>query len=149
MQLHFEPITSQNRAAALALQIRKEQTGYIESVEQCLKEADRLRLWHPVGIYDADMLVGFAMYGLFPAIPRGRLWLDRLLIDARFQAMGYGKAALAGLLQHLSASYPRHKTVYLSVVQGNDAAIGLYRQFGFVFNGKKDIHGEDIMVRTA
>ena len=39
------------------------------------------------------------MYGFFwEYLPFGRLWLDRLLIDRRFQGRGYGRAALAALL---------------------------------------------------
>ena len=39
------------------------------------------------------------MYGFFwEYLPFGRLWLDRLLIDRRFQGLGYGRAALAALL---------------------------------------------------
>ena len=77
--------------------------------------------------------------------PYGRLWLDRLMIDAAFQGRGYGKAALAGLLKLLTGRYP-NKDIYLSVFKGNDVAAGLYKEFGFRFNGEKDIHGEDVMV---
>ena len=39
------------------------------------------------------------MYGFFwEYLPFGRLWLDRLLIDRRFQGRGYGRAALAAML---------------------------------------------------
>ena len=48
-----------------------------------------------MGIYDGNVLIGFAMYGLFwEYLPFGRLWLNRFLIDRRYQSMGYGKAAL-------------------------------------------------------
>lgn len=65
MHIHFEPITSQNREIALNLKIADSQHGFIESVQQCLSEADRCKRWHPVGIYDGDTMVGFAMYGFF------------------------------------------------------------------------------------
>lgn len=74
--------------------------------------------------------------------------IDRLLIDARYQGRGYGRKALAGLLERLSWEYPERK-IYLSVIAGNDVAIRLYGQFGFRFNGEKDVHGEDVMVRPA
>ena len=75
------------------------------------------------------------------------IWLDRLLIDARFQGRGYGRAALEALLERLSREYPE-QDVYLSVIEGNDVATRLYEQYGFRFIGEKDIHGEDVMVRA-
>lgn len=148
MELHLEPVTAGNREELLKLQILPEQRGYIETVAQCLDEAAHKKVWRPVGIYDGDILIGFAMYGYFrwEYFPIGRLWLDRFLIDFHYQGMGYGKAAMAGMLEHLSREYPGKK-IYLSVIKGNQAAIRLYESFGFQFNGEKDIHGEDVMVR--
>lgn len=74
------------------------------------------------------------MYGFSEEYPpEGRLWLDRLLIDARFQGRGYGRAALEALLERLP-EYPE-KDVYLSVIEGNDVATWLYEQYGFRFIG--------------
>lgn len=146
MALHFEPVTLTNRKQIEALGVLPEQKGFIETVSQCLSEADEDQRWHPVGIYDDDTLVGFAMYGYFDKeySPNGRLWLDRLLIDSRYQGKGYGKASLSGLLGRLSIEFP-HKDIYLSVIKGNDTAALLYQQFGFHFTGEKDTHGEDVM----
>lgn len=66
-QLHFEPVNSENRMEAENLSVFSEQSGFIESVGECLQEADNLNLWRPVCIYDGDILVGFAMYGYFPS----------------------------------------------------------------------------------
>lgn len=150
MELHLEPVTAENRAGVLALELLPEQAGFVESVAQCLEEADAHRNWRPVGIYHGEDLVGFAMYGRFPweSFPFGRLWLDRFLIDYRFQGRGYGRAALALLLARLGGRYPRRR-IYLSVTPGNRAAARLYQSFGFRFNGEKDIHGEDVMVRRG
>lgn len=147
MNIHFEPITAENRDIALALSLHPEQQGFIEPISQCLKEAKHNKRWKPVGIYDGAEMVGFAMYGFFiwQYLPFGRLWLDRLLIDRRYQGNGYGSAALSGLVQLLIQEYDCKK-IYLSVIMGNGTAIRLYQKFGFHFNGKKDLHGEHIMV---
>ena len=133
MKLHLEPVTAQNREEILRLGVLPGQKGYIETVAQCMEEAGEYGGWRPVGIYDGDLPVGFSMYGFFREEypPEGRLWLDRLLIDARFQGRGYPE-----------------KDVYLSVIEGNDVATRLYEQYGFRFIGEKDIHGEDVMVRA-
>ncbi len=147
MELHFEPVTGQNREAVLALRTAPGQEGFIETVDQCLDEAASRKCWRPVGIYDGPLLVGFSMYGKFPleGFPFGRVWLDRLLIDARYQGRGYGKAALSGLTERLRREY-RCKKIYLSVIPGNGRAQKLYTDFGFRSTGKFDPHGEEIFV---
>ena len=146
MEIHSIPVTQSSRGQVLALELLPEQRDYIETIEQCLEEAGRIRNWHPVGLYDGAELVGFAMYGWFfwEYFPRGRLWLDRFLIDRRCQGRGCGKAALGHMLDRLALEYPK-KPIYLSVIPGNDAAIRLYRGAGFRFTGEKDVHGEDVM----
>lgn len=146
MNLNIRPITDKNRGQALALHVGAGQEGFVESVSQCLKEAAAKKCWRPVGIYDGETMVGFAMYGSFfwEYFPIGRVWMDRLLIDEKYQGKGYGKAAMAALIERLVQEYNCRK-IYLSVIDGNDAAVHLYESFGFRFNGKKDIHGERIM----
>ena len=145
MQLHFIPIISENRVQAEALEILPAQDGFVEPVAACLEEADRRKCWRPMGIYDGQTLVGFAMYGFFwEYLPFGRLWLDRLLIDRRFQGRGYGRAALAALLERLEREYHK-KRIYLSVVEANRPAAALYESFGFRFTGERDTHGERVM----
>ncbi len=63
MLLKFEPVCRKDRKDIEALQMFPSQSGYIESVVECLEEADWIREWRPVGIYDEEVLVGFAMYG--------------------------------------------------------------------------------------
>lgn len=143
-RLHFELVNDENRKEVESLTVFSEQAGFIESVNECLQEADELELWRPVGIYDSDTLIGFAMYGYFPEPTPGQLWLDRLLIDKKYQGKGYGKQAVFSLLERLHAEY-QSDTVYLSVYENNPRAIRLYQQIGFRFNGKYDTKGEHIM----
>ena len=145
MCLHFETVTAKNRGAVERLALLPEQAGFIESPTECLREADASDFWRPVGIYDGTELVGFAMYGYLPFLGEGQLWFDRLLIDKAFQGRGYAKAAIAALLERLRQEYPCRR-VYLSVYGDNAAAIHLYQQAGFSFNGDYDTKGERVMV---
>ena len=148
MDLHFEAITSINRTQAEALYLLPRQTGFIESVSECLEEADKVKEWKPVGIYNNNNLVGFAMYGYFlEPQPLGRVWLDRFLIDSRYQGRGYGETAVIALLNRLKNEYKCNK-VYLSVYDDNEVAISLYKKIGFKFNGELDTNGEKIMIYT-
>lgn len=126
-QLHFKSVNAENRREVEGLTVFSEQAGFIESVSECLREADELELWRPVGIYDSDTLIGFAMYGYFPEPAPGQLWLDRLLIDKRYQGKGYGKQAVLSLLDRLHTEY-QSGMVYLSVYENNPHAIKLYQQ---------------------
>lgn len=143
--LHFVPVNISNREEIELWTVFPEQSGFIESVGECLQEADQLELWRPVGIYDGDMLIGFAMYGYFPEPAPGQLWWGRLLIDKKYQGKGYGKQAVLALLDRLRTEYSTD-TVYLSVYRNNPRAIHLYEQIGFRFSGEYDTKGESIMV---
>ena len=146
MNLTIRPVTSENRREVLALSVQETQKGFIETTAQCLEEADSLPLWRPVGLYDGELLVGFAMYGFWKYEGRdGRVWLDRLLIDRRYQGRGYGKAALQTLLARIRREYDR-PAVYLSLYAENAVAARLYERFGFRYNGELDQHGERVMV---
>ena len=96
MEIHFEKVTSDNR----------------KSMAENLKESDQFPEWESAGIYDGNQLIGYAMYGRWQD---GRVWLDRFLIDQRFQGQGYGKAACRLLMLKLIEKYQTNK-LYLSVV---------------------------------
>lgn len=87
--LSLIPVTSKNRRAIEKLKVFPHQTGFIESVADCMKEADQLAAWHPMCIYDNDTLIGFTLYGMIQEPAYTRLWFDRLLIDKQHQGKGY------------------------------------------------------------
>lgn len=144
--LHIELVGEENREACLRLRTAPGQEGFVESVADCLREAEGYAGWRPVAIERGEEVVGFAMYGFFPQYrPAGRVWLDRLLIGAPYQGKGYGRAALRLLLQRLQEEYG-DRDVYLSVVDGNAAAARLYVSQGFERTEEKDIGGEAVYV---
>ena len=149
MELSIKPVSARNRKQVLELSLAESQKGFVESPRECLREARRLWLWRPVAILDADVVVGFAMYGKFPHDgERGRVWLDRFLIDERYQGRGYGRKALSALCGRLRETYGCDE-IYLSCYPENQSAIRLYQRAGFQRNGEKDINGEDVMVLTC
>lgn len=144
--LRYEPVTKENREEVLKLHVTENQKSFIESVSQCLSEADAYSVWRPVVICDGAKMVGFAMYGFFKEeYEGGRLWLDRFFIDSRYQGKGYGEEALKGLIKRLIDEYDKPE-VYLSVTDEKIPAVKLYKKYGFAFNGESDINGEKVMV---
>lgn len=94
-------------------------------------------------IYADHTPVGMGLYYDEPEL--GCYDLSQLFIDARYQGRGYGKAATALILKTLRQDgvYPK---VCLCYIEGNDAARGLYLQFGFV---KTDRDGDEIIMELA
>ena len=75
----FRAIDQTNEEAVKSLRIKKEQEEFIESVAECLTEAEEVEEWQTVAIYFDDRLVGFTMYGSFG--PNRDTWIDRIIID--------------------------------------------------------------------
>lgn len=148
MKIEFIPVTENNREQVMKLKVQESQSGFIETVPQCLQEAAQLSLWRPVGIYVDKRLAGFAMYGFWEQEGScGRVWMDRFLIDFKEQGKGIASACFPLLIQRIKKEYGC-RTIYLSVIEQNEIAIRLYQKHGFIFNGETDIHGEKVMVYT-
>lgn len=146
MNFNIKSIDKDNYREIIELQVGKAQVSFIETTEQCLKEAKEESLWRPVGLYDGERPVGFAMYGLFKEEgEKGRVWLDRFLISHVNQGKGYGKIGVKSLLIRLYREYGFNE-IYLSVYENNEIAIKLYKEIGFLFNDEVDINGEKVMV---
>ena len=75
--LSLKPVTSKNRRAAEKLEVFPHRTEFIESIAECMKEADQLAAWHPMCIYDNDTMIGFTMYGMIQEPAYTRLWFCR------------------------------------------------------------------------
>lgn len=150
MNLKIVPVTQANRLEIINLKVCEHQFDFIETVEECLKEADELEIWRPVGIYHENTPIGFAMYGYFKQEgENGRVWLDRFLIDKKFQGKGYGNNSLYILVEHLKNEYSHinFNKIYLSIYETNKNALSMYKNHGFIFTKETDINGELIMVK--
>lgn len=88
-------------------------------------------------------IIGFTMYG--EILSEQRVWMDRFLIDQKYQGQGHGKKALSDLIQYLFDRYSC-KEIYLSLYPDNQRAFALYCNLGFELNGELDTKGEQIMV---
>lgn len=85
---------------------------------------------------------------MYRFLDRESAWyLQRLMVDRRFQRRGAARAAVLALIDRLS-SEGRSPRLLLSVVPENRVAIQLYLALGFVLTGRADEDGELEMVRT-
>ncbi|MDW0116956.1 GNAT family N-acetyltransferase [Sporosarcina thermotolerans] len=148
MNYEIRKVDEQNSKDVLELCVSEGQRGFIESPAECLKDAEEWPEFRPVGLYVDGRLVGFAMYGALLDSGGGRnLWMDRLLIDVRFQRQGYGRRFTELLIERMLSEYGE-QPIYLSVYADNIGAIRLYENLGFVFIHEYDSDGEMIFRKS-
>lgn len=137
--ISFRDINDTNEDIVRKIELKPEQEGFIETVDECLKEANTYKEWNPVAIYYGEEIIGFAMYGSFG--PNKHTWIDRIMIDGKYQGKGFGKNAIISLIDIVSKKYGVN-TIYLSIIEGNAVAYNLYKSIGFEYMNEKDVNGE-------
>lgn len=89
-------------------------------------------------IYADETPVGFVMLYDKPEEPRYFLW--RLMIDARYQRMGFGRRAVLQVVDYVQTR-PNARELTVSHVPGKDSAAEFYQKLGFEYTGEEK-HGE-------
>ena len=56
-------VTDDNKNEILSLRVAEDQMHFIETIEECLSDAEQWKEFRPVGLYVDEVPVGFAMYG--------------------------------------------------------------------------------------
>lgn len=138
-------ITASNRAAVEELRVAPGQEAFVDGVTPSLAEAATVpeaRPWYRA-LYAGEIPVGFVMLG--DDVPPGnrhipwRYYLWRMLIDARFQGRGYGRAGLDQVVAYLRTR-PGADVLVTSVVLGDGSPMGFYLRYGFHATGQMFDH---------
>ena len=145
-------ITRENLRDYLHLKVAPAQERFVAPNAVSIAQAH----FHPEawfrGIRAGDAPVGFAMledWSLDPAgapedwrrEPYVALW--RLMIDERWQALGFGAQAMRLLVDH-ARSVPGARAMFLSFVEAEGSPEPFYRGFGFERTGEIS-DGEQVM----
>jgi diamine N-acetyltransferase len=141
----LEPITDDNRDAVSALKVTEIQEDYVAGVAESLVEAAATPQAMPWcrAVYADATPVGFVM--ISDNIPPGDLaligpyYLWRLIIDARYQGRGYGRAAIALVVEYVRTR-PGAQELLTSVVPGDATPLGFYLRCGFTETGEMFDH---------
>lgn len=149
-EVTLRPITDENRAAVLALDVTDAQHDYVAGVAQSLADAEvypHAMPWFRA-VYAGDEPVGFVMISdnAITDDPEvlGPYFLWRLLIDARYQGRGYGRATIERIVEYVRTR-PDPRELLTSVVPGEDGSPkGFYLGLGFVDTGV-DHEGERVL----
>ena len=135
-------VTKENLRDVLLLKVAPDQERFVASNAVSIAQAH----FHPGvawfrAIYADETPVGFLMLHDEPATATYYLW--RFMIDERFQGLGYGRRALALLLEHVR-SRPGATALILSHVPGEGDPSPFYAGLGFAHTGEED-DGELVM----
>ncbi|MEX1172779.1 MAG: GNAT family N-acetyltransferase [Chloroflexota bacterium] len=137
-------VTGETVRAICLLQVAPEQRGSVAPNAVSFAEAMfEPKAWFRAVVAD-DVPVGFVMMSIDPAAPEYYLW--RFMIDARYQGRGYGRAALALVIDHVR-DLPNATELRVSWDPGPDGPEGFYLGLGFQPTGEID-EGE-VVARLA
>ena len=137
----IRPVTKDNWRALVNLEVHEAQRGFVVSNLYSIAESqfgfDYEGHWdyHAFGIYEGDTPVGFLMYGFNFSHPSQQAYIQRLMVDEKFQGKGYGRFGMEKMLEIFRAD-ERVKEVSISYEPENDVARKLYASLGFVETGR-------------
>ena len=146
----IRPVTKDNWRELIKLQVREDQKHFVASNLYSIAEShfgdDLEGHWDlfPYGIYDNNVPVGFLMYGLNFEHPKQQAFIQRLMVDEKFQGKGYGRFGMEKLLEIFRAD-ERIREVGISYEPENEGARKLYASLGFIEPGEM-IEGETLAV---
>lgn len=135
MQLRLEPITKDNWRKAVKLGVDESQKSFVApnyySIIEALFASESLFAY---AVYDGDAMVGFTMHGYDPGDPEHRYWIIRLMVDQKYQRLGYGRAIMEQVIETLKKELDCD-ALYISFEPENIVASTLYTSLGFLDTG--------------
>jgi diamine N-acetyltransferase len=141
MNITLREITPENFSEVLKLDVAENQKLFVAPNVKSIAQAKIYPTAVPLAIYHENELVGFVMYA-FDTDDK-RYYLVRLMIDAKHQGKGYGKAATQEVIRRMS-EIKDCREIYLSFVPENTGAEKLYSGVGFERTGEIS-NGEIVM----
>ena len=142
-------ITEANLQSVLELRTTPEQERFVSPVANSIAEAavyQRANPWYRA-VYADEQPVGFVMvsWNVEPQPPHinGPWFLWKLLMDSRYQRLGYGQEVVrqvVGLIRAHGAT-----ELLTSYVPGKGGPAGFYARLGFVPTGDVDPDGEILL----
>jgi diamine N-acetyltransferase len=132
LEIRLETIGDANRKAILALELADDQRSFLADNASSLREAKHDDDARPRAVVAGARVVGFLMYDASDDEDEAMIY--RFMIDRREQGRGYGRAALAVLLDEIRA-LGHVRDVLVCYMPENEAARHLWHSAGFVDEG--------------
>ena len=138
----IQPVTKDNWKELIRLKVRDDQTHFVASNLYSIAESqfgdEYEGHWdlYPFGIYDDEGApVGFFMYALNFDHPQQQAFIQRLMVDDKYQGKGYGRFGMQKMLEIFRAE-ERVQSVGISYEPENEGARKLYASLGFEETGE-------------
>lgn len=142
MNITLREINEDNWRECIHLTVKEEQKRFVASNVNGLALAYAHKEMRPRAIYNDETMVGFIMYACDP--DDGGYYINRLMIDEKFQGNGYGEQALRLLLSNLKEQGV--EAVDIIHKPDNHSAIRIYRSLGF--QATDETLGDDVISRA-
>jgi len=157
----IQQITWNNVDDVYELEVEESQKNFVATNSYSLMEAyasvvdDSVPTRHAFAICNGEEVVGFMMIffdvgenNSFKDDDQPFYFFNRFMIGKQFQGRGYGKAAMALIIEHVK-NWPQGKAAsfYTSFEPENEVARKLYADFGFVETG--EIKWDEIVTRLV
>lgn len=134
-------VRGENLSAVIRLQLGPGQDRFVAPNSVSMAQAAFSRYAWPRAIYADETPVGFVMLYDNPDAPEYFLW--RLMVDHRYQRMGFARQAIQQLVDYVCGR-PRASELLVSYVPGEGSPLPFYQSLGFVERGD-EIEGERVM----
>jgi histidinol dehydrogenase len=133
------PVDRNNAEAVMKLQVAAGQRAFVSPVDRSLAQVAYEPRGRAMAMFDGDTAVGMML--LYDVRqddeePANQLYVWRLLVDARFQKRGYGRLAMAWVVDE--ARREGYAEVGLSHVDKPGHAGAFYQKLGFAYTGEVD-----------
>ncbi|WP_262380998.1 GNAT family N-acetyltransferase [Bacillus infantis] len=133
MMIFLKEVDRHNFFDVIDLKVAEEQKSFVATNLFSLAQAKAFPECNCLAIYHEEELVGFTMYCM--DFDNKEYWIYRLMIDAKYQSKGYGKAAMEKLIERIKEDKD-HQVIYLSFEPENDRAKEMYEKLGFEADGR-------------
>lgn len=131
--ISFTEIDRDNFFNVIKLNVTEEQKSFIATNLFSIAQAKAFPECIALAIYDDDVLIGFTMYCI--DFEDHEYWIYRLMIDAKYQLKGYGRATMQKLINIIKED-KQHHVIYISFEPNNLGAKHLYETLGFKADGR-------------
>ncbi|OTN76066.1 hypothetical protein A5886_001143 [Enterococcus sp. 8G7_MSG3316] len=148
--IHLKEINQSNYRACIALELAGHQKDFVSPNWYSLLESIFEEQRQAFAIYHEKDMVGFILFSYYAAdddYPKDSWWIERYMIDHKYQQQGYGRQGLAVAFKWFN-EHVQAQELRISTVAGNEIAETLYEKMGFEKTGE-EVSGEFVLLRKC
>jgi len=140
--VELREVTGETVRAVCLLHVAPDQRGFVAPNAVSFAEAMfERKAWYRAVVAD-DVPVGFVMLSIDRVEPEVYLW--RFMIDQRYQGRGYGRAAIAQVIEH-ARTVPGATELLVSWALGDGGPEPFYLSLGFEPTG--ELEDDEVVAR--